>query len=137
MLDRLCCRTEVAPSICNGLLAGTEGSAREPGRPAIAFQAPEDRPTDCGACTQILWNGQTQHYVLFFHCDTPEFAYPAVGIARAQNITGPYTWVRVAALGRPNRSASVHMCRFHTDAAAFTGMDRAGCAWHRRSLPKS
>lgn len=49
---------------------------------------------------QILWNGQTQHYVLFFHCDTPEFAYPAVGIARARNITGPYTWVRAATLGR-------------------------------------
>ncbi|KAK9821806.1 hypothetical protein WJX81_007845 [Elliptochloris bilobata] len=44
---------------------------------------------------KILWNAQTQHYVLFFHCDTPEFAYPAVGIARSQNITGPYTWVRV------------------------------------------
>ena len=49
---------------------------------------------------QILWNGQTQHYVLFFHCDTPNFAYPAVGIARARNITGPYTWVRVAAVDR-------------------------------------
>ena len=51
-------------------------------------------------CMQILWNGQTQHYVLFFHCDTPEFAYPAVGVARARNITGPYTWVRAAAFGR-------------------------------------
>ena len=47
-----------------------------------------------GGGSQILWNAQTQHYVLFFHCDTGAFEYPAVGVARSQSITGPYTWVR-------------------------------------------
>ncbi len=58
---------------------------------------------------QILYNAQTRHYVLFFHCDTPEFAYPAVGIARAQNITGPYEWVRCGPRCGEQDARSVHL----------------------------
>lgn len=44
---------------------------------------------------QILYNEATNQYVLLFHADTPKFGYPAVGVAVAKDIRGPYTWVRV------------------------------------------
>jgi len=44
---------------------------------------------------QILYNTKYNNYVLLFHADTPKFGYPAVGVAVADDITGPYTWVRV------------------------------------------
>ncbi len=44
---------------------------------------------------QILYNKANNEYVLLFHADTPKFGYPAVGVAVAKEIRGPYTWLRV------------------------------------------
>ena len=44
---------------------------------------------------QILYNKAYGRFVLLFHADTPTFSYPAVGVAWATEITGPYEWVRV------------------------------------------
>jgi hypothetical protein len=44
---------------------------------------------------QILYNKQYNRFVLLFHSDTSTFAYPTVGVAMAEEITGPYEWVRV------------------------------------------
>ena len=43
---------------------------------------------------QILYNAAYSQYVLLFHADTPSFSYPAVGVAVAEDIRGPYTWMR-------------------------------------------
>lgn len=44
---------------------------------------------------QILYNKEYGRYVLLFHADTASFSYPTVGVAMADQITGPYEWVRV------------------------------------------
>lgn len=42
---------------------------------------------------QILYSAAAEDYVMLFHLDTPGFQYPAVGVARAPNITGPFKFV--------------------------------------------
>ena len=44
---------------------------------------------------QILYNEAKKTFVLLFHCDLSSFQYPAVGVANAESITGPYQWVHV------------------------------------------
>jgi hypothetical protein len=44
---------------------------------------------------QILYNQLYNRYMILFHSDTATFSYPTIGVAMANEITGPYEWVRV------------------------------------------
>ncbi|KAK9813147.1 hypothetical protein WJX72_009862 [[Myrmecia] bisecta] len=66
---------------------------------------------------KILYNKEFDQFVMLFHCDTPSFAYPAVGMASAPVITGPWTWEHVF---QPHGRASYDMTAYQDeDGSAY------------------
>lgn len=44
---------------------------------------------------KVVWNAQYGYYAMLWHLDTPDFAYPAVGVATSATLTGPFAYRRV------------------------------------------
>jgi len=71
---------------------------------------------------KILYNQITSKYVLWFHLDTASFSLQKVGVATANKITGPYTWISgfqpdnlasydMTVYQDPHRSDRAFLCR--------------------------
>lgn len=57
----------------------------------------------------------TQKFVMWFHCDTANFAMTSVGVLTADTITGPYTWA--SHCFKPDGRDSYDMGVFYDDPA--------------------
>lgn len=44
---------------------------------------------------KVVWNEQYGYYAMLWHLDTPDFSFPAVGVATSPTLTGPFTYRRV------------------------------------------
>ncbi len=66
---------------------------------------------------KVLYNEKTGKFVMWFHCDTPDYVYAGVGVAVSDTPTGPFELLYT---GRPNRQDSRDMTLFQdTDGTAW------------------
>jgi len=61
---------------------------------------------------KVIYNKQTQKYVMWFHLDTANFGVQMVGVATSNTITGNYEWVRGF---QPDGQPSYDMTVFQDD----------------------
>lgn len=46
----------------------------------------------------MIWCEEFHYWVLWFHLDLPNFGFPAVGVAKAETLQGPFEFVQVTVL---------------------------------------
>lgn len=88
-------------------LAGMQGS----NIPMHALSLPFPTPATDGSCAtliQIIWCEEFHYWVMWFHLDLPSFGFPAVGVAKAETLQGPFEFVQVLML-KSNCMASAIM----------------------------
>ncbi|KAK9861598.1 hypothetical protein WJX84_003056 [Apatococcus fuscideae] len=61
---------------------------------------------------KIIWCEEFHYWVLWFHLDLPSFGYPAVGVAKAETLQGPFDFVQVF---KPDGRSSFDMTLFQDD----------------------
>lgn len=66
---------------------------------------------------KVIFNNKTNSYVMWFHCDSQDYAYARAGVAVSDHVTGPYNFIRSL---RPNNAMSRDQTLFKdTDGKAY------------------